>query len=141
MSATDFGWLILLFPLVGSVVIALGWRASSRPDRWLDHGDRARSRARSGCSRTSSTAPRKARTLTSTLYDYATSVGLEIDMNIYVDPLACVMCLVVTGVSMLIHLYSVALPGLRPRLRGSSATSTSSSSRCCCWFSRATSSC
>ena len=110
MSATDFGWLILLFPLVGSVVIALGWRilpartaGGSGPWR-----SRSRSRARSGCSRPSSTAPRKARTLTSTLYDYATSVGLEIDMNIYVDPLACVMCLVVTGVSMLIHLYSVA---------------------------------
>ena len=55
--------------------------------------------------------PAEARTLTSTLYDYATSVGLEIDMNIYVDPLACVMCLVVTGVSMLIHLYSVAYLG------------------------------
>ena len=26
MSPTDFGWLILLFPLVGSVVIGLGFR-------------------------------------------------------------------------------------------------------------------
>ena len=45
---------------------------------------------------------------TSTLYSYGTSVGLEIDLNILVDPLAVVMCLIVTEVSMLIHLYSVA---------------------------------
>ena len=27
MEATTYGWLVLLFPLVGSMVIALGWRA------------------------------------------------------------------------------------------------------------------
>ena len=26
MNATTYAWLVLLFPLAGSVVIALGWR-------------------------------------------------------------------------------------------------------------------
>jgi NADH-quinone oxidoreductase subunit L len=110
MSATDFGWLILLFPLLGSVVIALGWRVlPARTAGWIGTAAIALSFACSiGMLADLLDRPEEARTLTSTLYDYATSVGLEIDMNIYVDPLACVMCLVVTGVSMLIHLYSVA---------------------------------
>jgi NADH-quinone oxidoreductase subunit L len=110
MSATDFGWLILLFPLAGSVVIALGFRVlPARTAGWIGTAAIALSFACSiGMLADLLDRPGEARTLTSTLYDYGTSVGLEIDMNIYVDPLACVMCLVVTGVSMLIHLYSVA---------------------------------
>ena len=110
MSATDFGWLILLFPLAGSVVIALGWRVlPARTAGWIGTAAIALSFACSiGMLADLLDRPEEARTLTSALYDYATSVGLDIEMGIYVDPLACVMCLVVTGVSMLIHLYSVA---------------------------------
>ena len=52
--------------------------------------------------------PTDARQLTDSLYDYASAAGLEIQLGILVDPLSVFMCLVVTGVSTLIHLYSVA---------------------------------
>jgi NADH-quinone oxidoreductase subunit L len=42
------------------------------------------------------------------LYDYASSVGVDAQMSILVDPLSVLMMLIVTGVSLLIHLYSTA---------------------------------
>src|SRR6266536_2287037 len=48
------------------------------------------------------------RELTSTLYHYAQGGGLDIKLGILVDPLSIFMCLVVSGVSTLIHLYSVS---------------------------------
>ena len=48
------------------------------------------------------------RQLTDSLYSYASAAGLDIQLNILVDPLSVYMCLVVTGVSTLIHLYSLA---------------------------------
>ena len=46
-----------------------------------------------------------------TLYDYASAAGIPFDIGIQVDQLGVFMALVVTGVSMLIHLYSVAYMG------------------------------
>ena len=110
MSPTDFGWLILLFPLAGSVVLALGWRIwPARTAGWLATAAIAASFVCSiGAFLAMLDLPVDERHPTSTLYSYGTSVGLEIDLNVLVDPLAVVMCLIVTGVSMLIHLYSVA---------------------------------
>ncbi|TMK73399.1 MAG: NADH-quinone oxidoreductase subunit L, partial [Actinobacteria bacterium] len=48
------------------------------------------------------------RTFTSSLWTYAAAAGLDIKLGIYVDPLSVFMILVVSGVSTLIHLYSVA---------------------------------
>ena len=113
MSPTDFGWLILFFPLAGSIVLALGWRFwPGRLAGWIGTAAIA---AAFVCSIGAFVAmldrPTDDRQVTSTLYDYASSIGLGIDVNILVDPLAVVMCLVVTGVSTLIHLYSVAYMG------------------------------
>jgi NADH-quinone oxidoreductase subunit L len=110
VSPTDFGWLILLFPLVGSVVIAAGFRVlPARTTGWIGTGAIAASFACSiGALLSLLDHEVHDRQLTSTLYDYGTSVGLDIDLGILVDPLAVVMCLIVTGVSMLIHLYSVS---------------------------------
>src|SRR5919108_632514 len=47
------------------------------------------------------------RELTSSLYDYASAARLDIQLGILVDPLSVFMALVVSGVSALIHLYSV----------------------------------
>src|SRR5689334_16149254 len=47
------------------------------------------------------------RTFTSTAWDYADSVGVNAKLTILIDPLALWMMLVVSGVSTLIHLYSV----------------------------------
>ncbi|MDQ3571260.1 MAG: NADH-quinone oxidoreductase subunit L [Actinomycetota bacterium] len=110
MSATTYGWLILLCPLAGSILIALSWRVlPGRAAGWIGT-------AAIGLSFVNAVGafvmllgePEDGRQLTSALYDYATAVGLDIDLGILVDPLAVVMCLIVTGVSTLIHLYSVA---------------------------------
>ena len=113
MNPTDFGWLILFFPLAGSIVLALGWRFwPGRVAGWIGTAAIA---AAFVCSVGAFVAmldrPTDDRQVTSTLYDYASSLGLGIDINILVDPLAVVMCLVVSGVSTLIHLYSVAYMG------------------------------
>ncbi len=110
MSATTYAWLVLAFPLAGSILIGLTWR-------WLP-GRTA------GVIGTSAIAlaflcaigaliqlqaePAEARHLADTLYDYAGAAGIPFDLGIFVDPLSVYMILVVSGVSMLIHLYSFA---------------------------------
>ncbi len=46
--------------------------------------------------------------MTSTLWNYAVSAGLDAKLQILVDPLSVFMILVVSGVSTLIHLYSIS---------------------------------
>ena len=45
---------------------------------------------------------------TSAAWDYAATLGVDAQLSLLIDPLALYMTLVVTGVSSLIHLYSVA---------------------------------
>jgi NADH-quinone oxidoreductase subunit L len=110
MSATTYAWLVLGFPLAGSLVIALGWRAlPARTAGWI--GTAAIGLAflcSIGALVMLQDEPAEARHLTSSLWDYASAAGLDIQLGILVDPLSVFMCLVVTGVSALIHLYSVA---------------------------------
>jgi NADH-quinone oxidoreductase subunit L len=44
-------------------------------------------------------------------WDYAVTSGVDAQVSILIDPLSVLMCLIVSGVSMLIHLYSVAYMG------------------------------
>ena len=110
MSATTYGWLVLAFPLAGSLIIALGWRAlPGRAAGWIATTAIGLAFACSiGALAMLLDRPGDERQLTSSLYDYASATGLDIELGILVDPLAVVMCLVVTGVSTLIHLYSVS---------------------------------
>ena len=111
LSATTYAWLVLLFPLLGSIVIGLGYRALPGRTAGLDRHRRDRAllpaRGSAPWSRCSTSPPRSAH-LTSSLWDYASAGGLDIELGIFVDPLSVFMVLVVTGVSTLIHLYSVA---------------------------------
>jgi NADH-quinone oxidoreductase subunit L len=110
MSATTYGWLILAFPLAGSIVIALGWR--SLPGRTAGYIGSAAI----GLAFINAIAaliqiqdePASKRALTSSLWDYAATAGVNVKLGILVDPLAVFMALVVSGVSFLIHVYSVA---------------------------------
>ncbi len=109
MTATTFGWLVLLCPLVGTVVIALGWnRWPGRSAGWI--GTLAIFAA-FGCAVVTLVSIRAHapahRELTSTLWNYAVTSGLDAKMQILVDPLSVFMITVVSGVSALIHLYSV----------------------------------
>jgi NADH-quinone oxidoreductase subunit L len=110
MSATAYGWLVLAFPLAGTLIISLAWRRlPGRSAGWI-------ATAMIGLAFVASIGalvqllgdPVDARQHTSSLYDYASAAGLDIKLNILVDPLSVYMCLIVSGVSMLIHLYSIS---------------------------------
>jgi NADH-quinone oxidoreductase subunit L len=113
VSATSYGWLVLAFPLAGTLIIALGWRVlPGRVPGWiatsaiflaflssigalldlLDHSEEERQ-------------------LVDTAWTYASTGNFKVGLEILVDPLSVFMCLVVSGVSFLIHLYSVAYMG------------------------------
>jgi NADH-quinone oxidoreductase subunit L len=109
MSATTWAWLVLLLPLLGSIVVSLGFRAI--PARVAG----AIGTAAIGLAFVCAIAALvnllgeqpDARHHASSLWDYASAAGLEIKLGIYVDQLSTFMILVVTGVSTLIHLYSL----------------------------------
>jgi NADH-quinone oxidoreductase subunit L len=108
VSATTWAWLVLLFPLLGSIAIALGYRTI--PARAAGAIGTAAIGLAFVCGVAAlinllGEAP-EARHHASSLWDYASAGGLDIQLGIFVDPLALFMVLVVTGVSTLIHLYS-----------------------------------
>jgi NADH-quinone oxidoreductase subunit L len=108
VSATAWAWLVLLFPLLGSVAIALGYRAL--PARVAGAIGTAAIGLSFACGVAAlisllGEAP-EARHHASSLWDYASVAGLEIKLGVFVDPLSAFMVLVVSGVSALIHLYS-----------------------------------
>jgi NADH-quinone oxidoreductase subunit L len=113
VSATTFGWLVLGFPLAGLLVVSFGWRAL--PGRTPG----AIASAAIGLSFLASVGAfvdllgrdEHSRVLTSTAYTYAATADFHADLAILVDPLSVFMCLVVSGVSFLIHVYSVAYMG------------------------------
>ncbi len=109
MSVTTSAWLVLLCPLVGTVVIAAGYRVwPGRAPGWI--GTAAIGLSFVFAVITLITILGKSpehRQYTSSLWDYAFSVGVDAKVQILVDPLSVFMILVVSGVSTMIHLYSV----------------------------------
>jgi len=110
VSPTTPAWLVLAFPLVGTAAIGLGWRRlAGRSAGWIATGSIALSFAGSiGVLISLLGRPPAERQVVSTLYDYANTVGVDARLTILVDPVSVFMILVVSGISMLIHLYSVA---------------------------------
>ncbi|MCL4286795.1 MAG: NADH-quinone oxidoreductase subunit L, partial [Thermoleophilia bacterium] len=113
MSVSTWGWLVLAFPLAGSLLIALLYRVlSAKAAGWIGTLAIALAFACSvGALLGLLDRPADQREIASTLYDYAGAAGIPFDLGILVDPLSVFMALVVTGVSALIHLYSVAYMG------------------------------
>jgi NADH-quinone oxidoreductase subunit L len=110
VTATTFGWLVLAFPLAGTVAIALGWRSlPGRSAGWIGTAAIAASFVCAlVCLVSVQSHGAGDRQLTSTLWDYAVTAGVDARLTILVDPLSVFMILVVSGVSALIHLYSVS---------------------------------
>ncbi len=108
MSAATWGWLVLLFPLLGSIAIGLGFRAL--PERAAGVIGIASIALAFACGVATLVTllgeDPESRHHASSLWDYANAGGLDIQLGILVDPLSVFMVLVVTGVSTLIHLYS-----------------------------------
>ncbi|HWD75378.1 MAG TPA: NADH-quinone oxidoreductase subunit L [Solirubrobacteraceae bacterium] len=110
MTTTTYGWLILLFPLVGCVLIGVNFRwLRGVTAGWLATLAIALAFASAiGALLSLLGHTETHRQLTSSLWDYAVSAGVDAKLSILVDPLSIFMALVVSGVSTLIHLYSVA---------------------------------
>ncbi len=110
MSLTTASWLILACPLAGTLIISLLFRVISgrvagiigtlaigaafvfAVIAFMKLQDR----------------PENARAVSDSLWTYAKTAGVDVQMGIYIDPLSIFMALVVSGVSTLIHLYSTA---------------------------------
>jgi NADH-quinone oxidoreductase subunit L len=110
MSATTFGWLILGFPLAGMLIVSLGWRwLPGRAPGWIASSAIGLAFAASiGAFVDLLSRSAEERTLVSSAFTYVHTAGVNVDLSILIDPLSVFMCLVVSGVSFLIHVYSVA---------------------------------
>jgi NADH-quinone oxidoreductase subunit L len=110
VTLQTYGWMILLFPLGGSVLIgllhrALPWKALG----WLGTLAIALSFASAiGAFLKLRDMGEEERQVVAVAWDYAKTVGVDAELSILLDPLSIFMALVVAGVSTLIHLYSVA---------------------------------
>ena len=95
MSATTAGWLVLLCPLVGTIVIALGWRVwPGRAAGWIGTLAIGLSFvfAVIAFAKLLSFSPDH-RQLTSSLWNYDVSAGVDAQVQILVDPLSVFMIL------------------------------------------------
>jgi NADH-quinone oxidoreductase subunit L len=103
-------WLILVFPLAGTLVCSLGFRAlPAKVIGWI--GTVAIAAAFVAAIATLIALQDRGEGQRQVVYvgwDYANTVGVNGQVSLLVDPLSVFMALVVTGVSTLIHLYSVA---------------------------------
>ncbi len=110
MSTTTYGWLVLAFPLLGMLITALGYRRlPGNLAGWI--GTAAiflAFLAALGALISLQGHASDHRQIVSSLWNYASTVGVDAQMSILVDPLSVFMILVVTSVSTLIHLYSIS---------------------------------
>ncbi len=108
MTATSWAWLVLLFPLLGSIVIGLSFRAVPARVAGIIGTGAVFLAFLCGIAVLVNLLGSEPDTRhhASSLWDYANVAGLDVKLGIYVDQLSTFMLLVVTGVSTLIHLYS-----------------------------------
>jgi NADH-quinone oxidoreductase subunit L len=110
MSIQTLGWLVLLFPLAGSLLIGVTFRAlPSRVHGALGTLAIALSFVASVLLfiKLQGRAPEQRQVVT-VAWDYAKVAGIDAQLSLLIDPLSTLMILVVSGVSTLIHLYSTA---------------------------------
>jgi NADH-quinone oxidoreductase subunit L len=110
LSVQTFAWLVLLFPLAGMGLIAL--TSQVLPSRV--HGAIGTLAillsfvsAIGVFAKLQGLAPEH-REVVSVAWNYAKAGGIDAQLSLLIDPLSTLMILVVSGVSTLIHLYSVA---------------------------------
>jgi NADH-quinone oxidoreductase subunit L len=105
----DFVWLIPFLPLMGAIINGLiGSRISKKAVGLI------------GCLTVAVSFlasipillkllsfPAEQRSIEVTIFNWITSGNFQIDVTFLIDPLSCLMVLVVTGVGLLIHIYSI----------------------------------
>ena len=113
MALETFGWLILLCPLAGCLIIALGFRVwRGRAAGWIGTLAIAASFAASiGALISLQSRGEEERQVVTVAWDYASTAGVDAQLSLLLDPLSIFMALVVSGVSTLIHLYAVSYMG------------------------------
>jgi NADH-quinone oxidoreductase subunit L len=101
---------VLAFPLAGMLVSAFGYRRlKGNAAGWIGTAAVGLSFAAAiGTLISLQGHTPEHRQLVSSLYDYASTVGVDGKVSILVDPLSVYMILAVSGVSTLIHLYSIS---------------------------------
>jgi NADH-quinone oxidoreductase subunit L len=103
-------WLILLFPLAGTILIALGYRVL--PGRAVGLVATAAIAGAFVAAVATCVALQgrgeEERQVVYVAWNYADTVGVDGKVSILIDPLSVFMTLVVAGVSTLIHLYAAA---------------------------------
>ncbi|MFL5843265.1 MAG: NADH-quinone oxidoreductase subunit L [Solirubrobacteraceae bacterium] len=103
-------WLILALPLAGSLITSLGYKLW--PSRIPGFIGTAAILGAFVCTVLTllkmQDLDEEARQVVYVGWDYANTVGVDAKASILIDPLSIYMALVVTGVSTLIHLYSLA---------------------------------
>jgi NADH-quinone oxidoreductase subunit L len=111
MTTTTWAWLVLAFPLAGALVNGLFYKQLGGGNRAGAVGTLAIGLAfvcAVGALISLQDHDEHHRQLVSSLWDYAVTGGVDAKLSILVDPLSVYMSLIVTGVSTLIHLYSVS---------------------------------
>ncbi len=113
MTTTTWAWLVLAFPLAGAIVNGLFYKRLGDGNRAGAVGTLAIGLAFAcalGALFSLQGHDEHHRQLVSSLWDYAVTGdgGVDAKLSILVDPLSVYMSLIVTGVSTLIHLYSVS---------------------------------
>ena len=110
MSPTTAAWLALACPLAGTIVNSLGYKVWKGKTAGFIGTFALAAAFVFALIALFSLQGRDAehRQLVSSLYDYAVTGTIDAKMSILVDPLSVLMILVVTGVSTLIHVYSLA---------------------------------
>src|SRR5918998_3072640 len=105
-----WGWIILLCPLAGCLIIALGFRVwPGRVPGWIGTLAIAGSFVASiGALLALEARGEEERQVVAVAWDYAKTAGVDAELSLLLDPLSIFMSLVVSGVSTLIHLYSVS---------------------------------
>jgi NADH-quinone oxidoreductase subunit L len=109
MELLDLVWLIPALPLAGFVLLVLFGRILGEPlAGWL-------ATAMVGGSFVATVLvflglvdrPEEERVFTQILFEWIPFGGWQVDVGFYADPLSVAMCLFITGVGTLIHLYSI----------------------------------
>jgi NADH-quinone oxidoreductase subunit L len=110
LSLQTWAWLVLAFPLAGTIVLALAYRAlPGRLAGVIGTLAIALSFAASvGALVALLDRGEEERQVVAAAWDYVVTTGVDAQLSILIDPLSVFMSCVVSGVSMLIHLYSVA---------------------------------
>jgi NADH-quinone oxidoreductase subunit L len=105
-----FAWATLLFPLAGTIVTALlGPRLRGRGPAYVATGAMVLSFASAIAALVElQSLGHEQRQVRAVAWDYAQTVGVDAQLSLLIDPLSVFMILVVSGVSMLIHVYSIA---------------------------------